>query len=315
MLVRPQRRRFVTLVAMSLLPGCYAITDLGGDSSTGDPGSTGAATTGLLPTTAPPPDPSTSSSSGGTETTADESSGGDPGGCNGFICDPDGGPHEPIECEVMEQDCPRGQKCNAWANDGGNAWNATRCFPIDADPDAVGEPCTVEGSGVSGVDSCDGGSICWGVDARTQEGECVPYCTGTPSAPTCEDASRICNIAGSGVLALCLAGCDPLDARACHGGASCLPIDTAFGCVPDASGRAGAAFDTCEYLNACDPGLICVDATVVGACEPGAARCCTPFCDLTAPVCPEPTVCAPYFEEGSATPGYESLGVCGSEPA
>src|SRR5262245_13882487 len=42
----------------------------------------------------------------------------------GFIEDHDGGGHS-WECSLFEQDCPIGEKCNIYANDGGNAWNAT----------------------------------------------------------------------------------------------------------------------------------------------------------------------------------------------
>ncbi|MBV1862633.1 MAG: hypothetical protein KUG77_29700 [Nannocystaceae bacterium] len=297
-------------VVLLLQPACSSITEFGEESSTGEAGPTGTTTTGLLPSSTDPWGQSTTSGTIGPG--AEEESSGDPSGCGGFICDPDGGPNEPIECSVIEQDCPRGQKCNAWANDGSPMWNAAKCFPIDRDPAAVGEPCTVVGSGVSGSDSCDLGSICWDVDARTEEGECLPYCTGTQNNPTCEDPSRLCTVSGDGVLPLCRPGCDPLDVESCADGKSCLGIDASFGCVPDASGDAGGVFETCEFANGCDPGLLCANAAIVGACTPEAG-CCTPYCDLSAPMCPEPTTCVPYFAEGQATPGYETLGVCGSE--
>ena len=66
----------------------------------------------------------------------------------GFIYgNPDTGGLEPFDCDIWAQDCPEGEKCSAWANDGGGAWNATRCVPVDDDPDQVGEACNVEGSG------------------------------------------------------------------------------------------------------------------------------------------------------------------------
>lgn len=308
--VRHTAAELVALVAISFLAGCFRIIETGGDASTGEPSVAGTSTTGLLPTPADSSGPEVASSS--TSTPAESTGTDDPSGI-GFITDPDGGGHRLDECSVMEQDCPRGQKCNAWANDGGNAWNAANCFPVDANADAPGEVCTAEGNGVSGIDSCERGSICWAVDARSQEGECVPYCTGTQNAPTCEDPTRICNISGSGLLALCLPGCDPLDVASCSDGQSCVGLDVSFGCVPDASGRGGAAFESCEFINACDPGHSCTAATVVGACELETANCCTPFCDLSAPACPEPTTCVPYFEDGNATAGYEDVGVCVSE--
>ena len=56
-----------------------------------------------------------------------------------------------------------------WANDGGGAWNATKCEEIPPEPDGVGEPCTVEISGTSGVDTCVLGAMCWDVDPETNE--------------------------------------------------------------------------------------------------------------------------------------------------
>ena len=85
----------------------------------------------------------------------------------------------PTSCSTFAQDCPPGFKCMPWASDGGNSWNATRCVPIAPDPNAPGEPCTVEGSGVSGLDDCDGTSMCWDVDPDTLEGRRV-YDTSRP---------------------------------------------------------------------------------------------------------------------------------------
>ena len=62
---------------------------------------------------------------GGSDGTGD-SSGGPPG--EGFIEMPDGG-GATNECNQWVQDCPEGEKCMPWANDGGSAWNATRCRP------------------------------------------------------------------------------------------------------------------------------------------------------------------------------------------
>ena len=55
------------------------------------------------------------------------------------------------ECSTYEEDCPDGQKCMPFANDGGNAWNALKCVDVVGEG-GHGDPCTVEGNGVSGVD-------------------------------------------------------------------------------------------------------------------------------------------------------------------
>ena len=40
----------------------------------------------------------------------------------------------------------------------------------------VGFVFTALGSAVSGVDNCAQGSMCWGVDPETLEGECIAFC-------------------------------------------------------------------------------------------------------------------------------------------
>jgi hypothetical protein len=242
--------------------------------------------------------------SGGAETGA---------GPGGFIEDPDGNPVS-VECSVWEQDCPDGEKCMPWANDGGNAWNATRCSPIAPDPGQPGDPCTVEGSGVSGVDDCDVATMCWGVDPETNQGSCVAFCMGSENNPVCDDPTTACSIANEGTLVLCLPTCDPVD-QTCRDGEGCWGIDDDFVCAPDASGEMGMYGDACEYLNACDPGLFCALADAVPGCT--APGCCSEYCDLTED---EPGAncsgaamgqeCLPAFEEGESPPGYNHVGVC-----
>jgi hypothetical protein len=267
-----------------------------------------------------PPAPSTTASSAtstptsSTTVTGDESS--SSGGFDestGFGDNPDGGGS--VDCDLFEQNCPAGQKCMPYANDGGHSWNATKCTPIADDPKQVDEPCTVEESGVSGVDDCDIGLMCWGLDFETLEGECIPLCIGSPSEPQCEDAERWCTISGDGVLSLCVPTCDPLGSD-CDPDDVCAPVYSGeFICVPDASAPGeGNAGDACEALNVCNPGLVCVQGEWVPGCE--TTGCCTPFCDVTQPECPDSPAqeCLPWFEEGKAPPQYEHVGICGVAP-
>lgn len=231
---------------------------------------------------------------------------------SGFITDPDGGGVS-IECSVWDQDCGEGEKCAPWANDGGSAWNATRCVPVDAAPAQPGDTCTVEGSGVSGIDTCDVSSMCWDVDPETNEGTCVAFCTGSENAPVCDDPTTSCSIANEGVLILCLPTCDPI-LQDCSDGQACYPIDDSFVCAPDASGEdQGADNDPCEFINACDPGNICVNPDIVDGCPAGSAGCCQAVCDLSEAMpagCTGSETCEPWFEEGNVPPGYEDVGVC-----
>ncbi len=295
-------------VVGSLLAGCSSVVEFGDDASTGapDPAGTTTTTTGLPPATLDPSGVELTSDTGSSATsqTTDDTI-----GDTTFLVPPDGG-QVSIECSLFEQDCTRGEKCNIWANDGGNAWNATRCVPVDRAPGGPEDPCTVEGSGVSGIDSCDLGSVCWDVDPRTLEGTCVSFCGGSKQAPICEDGLRCM---GSNLFFLCLSTCDPL-VQDCDEGEACYVLDDTTECASDASDDSGSTFDTCAFPNACDPGLNCTDAAIVGLCEEGAEDCCTPFCDLQDATCPEGTLCIPAFSEGMVPPGYEDVGVCGQDP-
>lgn len=314
-------RRAALLLGMltSLLAGCGPAVELGGDASTGEPptgASTSTSSTGVSPTTSVPPtttDPSgvdVTSGTGSSGPSATSRTTDDTSGNNTFLIDPDYVGVD-VECSLFEQDCARGEKCNIWANDGGNAWNATRCVPVDRAPAGPAESCTVEGSGVSGIDSCDLGSVCWDVDADTLEGTCVSFCSGSKEAPICEGAGLSC--IGSNLFFLCLPTCDPL-AQDCDDGDACYVQEDTTLCTPSVSGKAGALFQTCFFVNGCDPGSNCTDAATVGQCNVGAEDCCTPFCDLEDPTCPEGTQCISAFSEGSAPSGNEDVGVCGQDP-
>ncbi len=319
----PRGRATFALIAPLYALGCSSVTESGPEGSsttTGASSTTGDDALGTTTGTDPEPQPETttdpfepagsstgtSASTGDTGTSTGDTGDGEPG-C-AFLC-PDDDPTGPFECSLWEQDCPPGQKCAPWANDGGSAWNATRCSPVDPNPDADGEPCTVEGNGVSGIDSCEVGAMCWDVDPDTNVGTCVPHCTGSEDAPVCADPARSCSISAKGPIALCWLMCDPLDPQACGADQGCYRLDNGFVCGPDASGKGGGPFESCEFINACDPGTVCTVAEDVGLCGE-AFQCCTPFCDLAAPNCPADTSCVPAFEDGSAPPGFESVGIC-----
>jgi hypothetical protein len=275
----------------------------GGQGPTSDPSTGGAEETGgpTVGETGAPPARTTGIQE-------PESSGGSEGGSSGCtFLDCDGDIPKSGECDQWAQDCPEGQKCSAYADDGSNAWNNTKCVEVANNPGQPGDACSVEGNGVSGVDSCAEGAMCWDVGAENT-GVCVALCEGTPEAPQCESGFS-CAIANT-VLNLCLADCDPLT-QDCPGDDLCVGNGDHFICVLDASGEEGQAFDPCEYGNACDPGLLCLDPTAATECDPAAGGCCSPFCDTSAPSCPGVgQTCQPYFEMGTAPPGYELVGVC-----
>lgn len=286
--------RFYALAGLLLvIPACSTAegdTDGDGTGSTGQTAdsndtalSTSSTTTGssATSTSSGTTDPGTSSPTMSTSATSSfptdgsgDSTAAETEGCP-FVCETESG--DPGDCDLFLQDCPRGEKCTAWANDGGNSWNDTRCVPVDPDPDAVGESCTAEESGVSGIDSCELGALCWDVDPKTLEGECIAFCGGSVNDPTCEGGCEYCSIAGEGVLSLCLPTCDPLNPQ-CGDGEGCVAVNNRFTCVPLAEETAGVG-ETCVTINDCDAGLSCVAGDNVTGCTPGEG-CCTAFCDL-----------------------------------
>lgn len=278
------------------------------EASSGSGDSTGAST-------------STSTSASGTSSTSGSTTGlADDTGSTGrdttgviFLPQPDMGM---FECNVYVQDCPAGQKCIPWADNGGTSWNAWRCSPIADDPASAGQPCHVEGSETSGIDDCALGTMCWAVDPETLEGLCTPLCSGSGEHPACDDPSQVCHIPGDAVLLLCKTICDPL-ADECPPGQGCLPIWEHWLCDP--GGGMGAYGDPCEYDTACAAGLACVVAPALppeSACE-GASGCCTELCDVTDPAADlqcaalaAGLTCQALYEDGAAVPGYEYLGAC-----
>lgn len=202
-----------------------------------------------------------------------------------------------------------------WSNNGDGIWNATRCSPIDDNPAQPGDECSVEGSGVSGIDNCEGGSMCWDVDGETNTGTCAAMCTGDESNPLCEDPDTTCVNVNDGAIVLCLPQCDPL-LQDCDEGQACYGVgENDYTCVPDASGEMGAYGDSCGIiLNACDPGLYCAAAATVPNCQ-GTEGCCSEFCDLDSPDGNDQ--CSGVLEgqecvalTADPQPGFEAVGGC-----
>ncbi len=272
-----------------------------------------AATTGGPPSPSPSTSTSTSTMTatdgvddGSTESTT---SGGVP-----FLVPPDGGSGK-LQCSTYLQDCPRGEKCMPYANDGGSAWNALSCFPVDPMPDLVGQACTAEGSGVSGVDSCELGAMCWDVDPATSEGTCVAMCVGTPDEPLCDDPETRCITANDGALALCLPVCDPL-ADECGPGQACALFQCSLLCVPQGAGPGGVVGDPCEFVNTCDPGLYCAPQPDVPGCN-NLSGCCAAYCYLDDPgsPCQPGQVCTPFDPVTCGPdPAFDNLGRCAAPP-
>jgi hypothetical protein len=206
------------------------------------------------------------------------------------------------ECDPWVQDCPEGEKCVAYGSTGGN-WDANKCVLVTGSGQQ-GDPCMYSGT-VDSTDDCGPDTWCWNVN-MDGVGTCTPFCDGTPDDPLCEPGYG-CSIANNGSINLCLQQCDPL-LQDCEGENVCFY---------DFSGNFVCAFaadmiptgEPCGFINDCSPGNVCLDATVLPSCN--GASCCGAFCDLSDPMCATMgTECTAFFEEGTAPPGYESVGVC-----
>jgi hypothetical protein len=292
--------------------------DANGDDDSGTTTSTGSATASdtysTSPTTADPTfhttpvvDSSEVDVDDG-EITEDDDDGNDD---DAWIVPPDGSGcfTSCVECDVWAQDCMDGQKCMPWANDGGNAWNATRCSQVVDEAGGVGDPCTVEGSGVSGIDTCMLGAMCFGVDSLTNEGVCVGICGGSPANPECPEGLA-CMQGFEGEVNLCLPACDPL-APTCAVDEVCAhstmvdPEDGPFVCQPVPPLEPQPYGAACEGgLAICDAGLACVWAERIPSCV--GQRCCTLLGNAAVPPeCPEMgQTCVPFEDGATEGPCY-----------
>jgi hypothetical protein len=274
----------------------------GHDTGTADPSTT-------LPL---PPDPSATSTTSvsASATIGDDDT--DPDEGSVFLSWPDGGDSS-FECNIGLQDCEPGFKCMPYTSRDGTMWGASACFPVHPDPAGPGEPCQWEGEPWSGYDDCGWAEVCWTFTG--EPGICKGLCLfDEPGGGSvhCEDPRAIPYVGCQSCFCVCEVPCDPL-AQDCSDGQECVGANSIFECLPDASGDAGAYGDPCEYINACDPGLACLDASATPGCE-GEIGCCSPFCDLTQPnTCPgaaEGQTCQPWYEPGTAPRGLEDVGVC-----
>ncbi|MCH9688883.1 MAG: hypothetical protein K0V04_46045 [Deltaproteobacteria bacterium] len=244
---------------------------------------------------------------GTTNVDSSSSGGGD------IVLEPDGSPVT-FECDPYAQNCPKGEKCLPWANDGGGAWNATTCSPIVEQPHQLGEECMAIGFASAGADTCDLGLMCWGVDLMTNLGTCVAMCGGSAAAPVCEPEGTACSITNSGSVVLCLPMCSPLD-QDCGANQGCYPIGGSWVCAPDASNAGGGYQEVCAFINVCDPGLVCIDAASTPNCAGDA--CCTELCEVDNPAgasqcqgAADGQFCAPWYGAGAAPSGFEDVGLC-----
>lgn len=302
--------RLATALALAAATACGdpVAGETSATATTGTGTSTGTtSTTGVVTTTAPHACPPA------TSTGVDDEE--DPTEC-AFVCDtPD---HPPGWCDIWNDDCPAGQKCSLVSVNGDNAWDTTRCVPVAPAPDQLYEPCSLTGDGSDGLDTCDRGMICL-PDEFSDSRVCIGFCSGASHRPRCADPEALCYETAP-PWGLCRRQCDPL-AQNCEQGNACIHdpwSGNGFLCILDASGDEGQLFDSCEYANACDPGLDCGDPTAAVECDPTAFGCCLPFCDLDDPTpCPGAgQECVPWYDDPCSAASFNTdVGTCARPPA
>ena len=282
-----------------------AETGTQGDDSTSSPGTsvTEAGVTSVAPTTT-----SDTPTAGNTATSDPDTGDSDPsaGESASFISQPDGGLAG--QCDPKLQDCPKGEKCSAVSIAIGEPWGGNTCVPRTGDGQ-VGDPCDIEDNKYSGLDNCDLGLICLLTDEDGKGGACTEFCSSQDQCPNTPGAK--CVVYNDGSLPICLNNCDPL-VQDCPEGQACYnSAGDDFVCFKQsAMPGQGAPGDECAYINQCQKGSFCANATSLAGCA--TPSCCTPYCPVSGgnQPCNPGEDCVAFFEQGSAPPGLEDIGVC-----
>lgn len=218
-----------------------------------------------------------------------------------------------LDCDPFAQDCPEGEKCVPYASSGGS-WDANKCVAVQG-TQAVGEPC-IFGGIVEATDDCDADSFCWNVQEVDGEmvGSCHGFCGGSADMPECPEGFE-CLISSEPIVTLCFPQCDPV-AQNCADGLACYWTAGTFTCAPPLEPPGIPPGQPCGFINDCEPGSLCLDASVVPDCA--GASCCTSVCDVglgDAQCAAIPnTACVSFWEQGMAPDGYDHVGICGVWP-
>jgi hypothetical protein len=171
-------------------------------------------------------------------------------------------------CDLYEQQCEPGLKCQPDLVDGNHTCQS------DGDK-AIYDDCDVS------EDDCSEGAFCLYTDP---EGVCYPICFGTEGNPQCA-GGQVCIDAG---VPLCVTQCDP-NGSDCQNFEGCFPrsVEEEFICVAGsqaiAIGDACASLNDCEFGSYCGPDALCVEYcdTADDICTQGGT--CTAWTDFTVP--------------------------------
>lgn len=219
-------------------------------------------------------------------------------------------------CRVIEQDCPEGEKC-VWyvPTTGYQRRDAARCIPVTGDIAAF-EPCTLPtGIGPEITDDCGSDSFCLEVYGTSDHGFCAPFAS-IEQADYCDawPGTQFATENGSTFPDACLHyECNPLDPTTCPADMRC-DFYPAFLYGTNMCWKIPAELDlplgaACEF-GACGEGELCAAAEWLPSCA--GERCCTRWCDLANPECPnDGSQCVAFpVWGGFEDPDYANLGAC-----
>jgi hypothetical protein len=259
------------------LVGCLSMLACG-------PGNAGGTSSNGATTTSTGPDPTETSDSSSDPSTGDGDGDLESSEDTGFV------PPTDLEacsiCDTFAQDCPDGEKCVPGPNRGGSC-NPQSCREVVGDKQPS-EPCSL----VDNSDDCGESSWCYpGRFEDDSPAVCIEFCLGTADDASCSNPDEVCVIdtaSYDGELG-CRPRCNPLAPEGCLADEVCT-IGTSeqkdFGClIANAELAAGAV---CNHDQDCAAGL-CLDADELPDC--GTVRCCSSFCDVLAPDCPDGSEC------------------------
>jgi len=208
------------------------------------------------------------------------------------------------ECLPAADNCPEGFKClPVWT---GSSFSLTRCAPVIPDAAKIDQPCEFIDSTrfYFENDTCERGTVCI-LPNEQGVGRCVAFCD---LELKCADPFSSCIDIGND-FTWC-SHCDPL-AQDCVIPQSCVPSPGSPGFYCNTTNGLGTGTPCKIYLD-CITGSFCAEAGQVSQCNKD-EKCCAAYCDLSAPVCPDPgDTCIPWFTPGTVPPPYNKVGRCGA---
>lgn len=184
-----------------------------------------------------------------------------------------------------------------------------------------GCPVGSEGCACTPGGSCDGELACLSMICVDASADSTASATGMTSPcgngevdddeecdgdPGCDEACQLVDYI-----------CNPYNQVGCAETQTCdrtrgnTLADQRTGCFQagEAEYQAPCEYDPLDPALQCAGGMSCVGSGFVPGCE-GLVECCTPFCLISQPMCPEPEMECLTWKEVGMPPGLDDLGLC-----